>query len=249
MDNRLESLKTYLQEQLKGYKPFTVTLAYDELTLEVDADDWLEVASFLCQDSALAFQQLSDLCGVDYLAWGRNEWDTGGASSEGFSRAVSGRPDPFDFEADTPDGERAADDMAPGRRFAVVAHLLSFRHNRRMRLKTFCKDNDFPLVPSLVGIWASANWYEREAFDLFGILFNNHPDLRRLLTDYGFIGHPFRKDFPLSGQVEVRYDPEQKRVIYEPVSIPPRTLVPRVVRSGADADAGVDAIPGEQDHG
>ncbi|HPQ94656.1 MAG: NADH-quinone oxidoreductase subunit C [Thiothrix sp.] len=239
MDNRLESLKTYLQEQLKGYKPFTVTLAYDELTLEVDSDDWLEVASFLCQDSVLAFQQLSDLCGVDYLAWGRSEWDAGDASSEGFSRAVSGRPDPSDpFDFDAVEGESAADAVPPGQRFAVVAHLLSCRHNRRMRLKTFCKDNHFPLVPSLVGIWASANWYEREAFDLFGILFTNHPDLRRLLTDYGFIGHPFRKDFPLSGQVEVRYDPEQKRVVYEPVSIEPRTLVPRVVRGSADTAAG-----------
>jgi len=120
--------------------------------------------------------------------------------------------------------------IAAGQRFAVVSHLLSVRRNRRLRLRVFCADNDEPMIDSLVGIWASANWFEREAFDLFGILFKGHPDLRRLLTDYGFIGHPFRKDFPLIGNVEVRYDPQKQRVVYEPVSIEPRTLVPRVIR-------------------
>jgi len=162
------------------------------------------------------------LCGVDYLTYGQAEWDTGGSS---FTRAVK-----RDFSFDTDEAEETPE--FEGKRFAVVSHLLSVKNNQRIRLKVYCDDNEFPRLATLTEIWNSANWYEREAFDLFGILFDEHPDLRRILTDYGFIGHPFRKDFPLIGQLEMRYDEEQKRVIYEPVSIEPRVLVPRIIRGG-----------------
>lgn len=188
----------------------------DELTLECDASQVLAVATTLRDHAELGFDVLVDLAGVDYLEYGKSEWKTTSATGSGFSRGVN-RGGSFD-------GATA------GRRFAVVSHLLSVRRNRRLRLRAFCADNDEPMIDSLVGVWASANWFEREAFDLFGILFKGHPDLRRLLTDYGFIGHPFRKDFPLIGNVEVRYDPQKQRVVYEPVSIEPRTLVPRVIR-------------------
>jgi len=187
----------------------------DEITLECEAPQLLAVATALRDHPDLGFDTLIDLCGLDYLHYGRTEWKTFSATGSGFSRGVD---------------RRVMDPSAPGRRFAVVVHLLSVRLNRRIRLRVFCPDNDEPMVDSLVGIWAAANWFEREAFDLFGILFKGHPHLRRLLTDYGFIGHPFRKDFPLIGNVEVRYDPEKQRVVYEPVSIEPRTLVPRVIR-------------------
>ena len=156
------------------------------------AAQWREVCFLLRDDPRLQFEQLMDLCGVDYEGYRDGSWQ--------------------------------------GARFAVVVHLLSVAHNRRLRLRAFCADDADPMIDSLVGVWASANWFEREAFDLFGILFAGHPDLRRILTDYGFIGHPFRKDFPLIGHVEVRYDPAKQRVVYEPVSIEPRTLVPRVIR-------------------
>jgi NADH-quinone oxidoreductase subunit C len=168
------------------------------------------------------FAQLIDVCGVDYLAYGKTEWKTDEATGSGFSRAVTGRIVNEDSFADL----ESADSH---RRFAVVYHLLSLNHNHRIRVKAYLSEEP-PMIDSVVDIWPSANWFEREAFDLFGILFRNHPDLRRLLTDYGFIGHPFRKDFPLSGYVEVRYDPEQKRVIYQPVTITPRVLVPKVIR-------------------
>jgi len=158
-----------------------------------------------------------DVCGVDYLEYGRAEWNTQNATSSGFSRGVA-RANP---------GE---DSVAAGRRFAVVYHLLSISLNQRLRLRVYCADDAEPMVDSVSGIWAGADWFERETFDMFGILFKGHPDLRRLLTDYGFIGHPFRKDFPLSGNVEVRYDPEKGRVVYQPVSIDPRVLVPKVIR-------------------
>jgi NADH-quinone oxidoreductase subunit C len=163
-----------------------------------------------------------DVCGVDYLEFGRAEWKTQRATSSGFSRGVARR-------------DVAADAVAPGRpsgtpRFAVVYHLLSIALNHRVRLRVFCPDDSQPMVDSVTGIWASADWFERETFDMYGIMFKGHPDLRRLLTDYGFIGHPFRKDFPLSGNVEVRYDPEKGRVVYQPVSIDPRVLVPKVIR-------------------
>ncbi len=181
------------------------------------------------------FEQLVDLCGVDYLGHGSDEWDTE-VSSEGFSRGVEGRgPGRFKFgettsqQAPQPEGQVIT--PVPARRFAVVAQLLSVGNNRRVRVKCFAPDDDLPIVASVTDLWPVANWFEREAFDLFGIVFQGHPDLRRILTDYGFVGHPFRKDFPLIGNVEVRYDAEKKRVVYEPVtSVEPRVLVPRVIR-------------------
>ncbi|MEZ5448533.1 MAG: NADH-quinone oxidoreductase subunit C [Thiolinea sp.] len=226
MTAQLEYLQQYLHDALKNKISSSLTETAG-LTLEIEADNWLEVANFLRRDEMTGFEQLMDLCGVDYLAYGQAEWEVATAGVAGFSRAVHPlEPDPFDFG----ENDQAAGDDLPGRRFAVVVHLLSVSRNQRIRLRTYCPDNDFPLIPSLVGIWSSANWYEREAFDLFGIMFENHPDLRRILTDYGFVGHPFRKDFPLTGHVEMRYDAEQQRVVYEPVSIEPRTLVPRVIR-------------------
>ena len=194
-----------------------------EIVFEVSAEQLTDVATALRDDTAFAFDMLMDVCGVDYLTYGNTEWKTDVATSSGFSRGVN---------------RGAADDGVPdGRRFAVVYHLLSTVHNRRLRLRAYCPDNDAPMVESMVPVFSSADWYEREAFDLFGILFNGHPDLRRILTDYGFIGHPFRKDFPLIGNVEVRYDPNKGRVIYQPVSIEPRTLVPRVIRDDNRYDA------------
>ena len=165
----------------------------------------------------LRFRQLVDLCGLDYLDFGRADWETSEfATGQGFSRGVRSR-------------EHAAT-VHEGPRFAVVYHLLSHEFNQRIRVRC-AAIGDPPIVESVHDIWSSADWYEREAFDLFGILFDGHPDLRRILTDYGFVGHPFRKDFPLSGEVEMRYDPTRRRVVYEPVSIEPRTLVPKVIRS------------------
>ncbi len=190
-----------------------------DLTYEVSKDDLIAVATALRDEADFAFEQLIDVCGVDYLTYGKDEWITESATGSGFSRGV----------------ERAAvildecDHFDP-RRFAAVYHLLSLRNNKRLRLRVFTGDSNPPIVPSLVEVWNSANWFEREAFDLFGILFDGHPDLRRILTDYGFIGHPFRKDFPLIGNVEVTYDAAKGRVVYQPVSIEPRTLVPRVIR-------------------
>jgi len=169
--------------------------ANGEVTLEINPKYVLNVCRELRDNPIFACEQLMDVCGVDYLDYGKE-------SQNG---------------------------VRPGPRFAVVYHLLSLKHNYRIRIRTFL-DDDMPMVDSVVSIWSSANWYEREAFDLFGILFEDHPDLRRILTDYGFVGHPFRKDFPLSGHVEMRYDPEKQRVVYQPVSIDPRTLVPRVIR-------------------
>ena len=186
-----------------------------QVVFEVAADKLLEVCRALRDEEPFRFEQLIDLAGVDYLGYGEDEWFTQGATAAGFSRGVKRQP----WRAESP----------PMRRFAVVYQLLSVSHNQRLRLRAYCA-GDPPMQESLADIWASANWFEREAFDLFGILFNGHPDLRRILTDYGFIGHPFRKDFPLSGNVEVRYDPDKKRVVYEPVSIEPRVLVPRVIR-------------------
>ncbi|WP_459862574.1 NADH-quinone oxidoreductase subunit C [Endothiovibrio diazotrophicus] len=189
----------------------------NELTLEVAAGSLREVCTALRDEEAFAFEQLIDLCGVDYSAYGRDEWDGENGPDTGFSRGVEGGS-----------GRDCA--FTPKARFAVVYHLLSVKYNRRLRLRAFVADESLPRIDSLVDIWSAANWFEREAFDLYGILFDGHPDLRRILTDYGFVGHPFRKDFPLSGHVEMRYDPEKRRVVYEPVSIDPRTLVPRVIR-------------------
>jgi NADH-quinone oxidoreductase subunit C len=194
------------------------------VTIQVPVDEWLEVAQTLRDDPRFTFSQLTDLCGVDYLGFGQVEWETTEATHEGFSRGVEGLgPGRFDWSQrpESADAEQ---------RFGVVVHLLSTHHNMRLRMKTFAADEGLPIVPSLVETWNSANWYEREAFDLFGIIFEGHPDLRRILTDYGFTGHPFRKDFPLIGNVTVRYDEEKGRVVYEPVEIEPRVLVPRVIR-------------------
>mgnify|MGYP001823218162 CR=1 FL=1 len=194
------------------------------LTLEVDTGAWLEVCRALRDEDDFSYEQLTDLCGVDYLSYGQDEWDTSDASQEGFGRAVEGLgPGRFDW-ANRPESADVK------HRFGVVVHLLSFKHNRRLRLRCYAPDEGMPIVPSLVEIWSSANWYEREAFDLFGIIFEGHPDLRRIMTDYGFTGHPFRKDFPLIGNVAVRYDSQKKRVVYEPVDIEPRVGVPRVLR-------------------
>ncbi|MFZ1343271.1 NADH-quinone oxidoreductase subunit C [Thiothrix eikelboomii] len=227
MSSKLEELQAYLNSHLEG-KFTSSVLAWGELSLEIPVRSWLDVCNFLRHDEQTQFEQLSDLCGVDYSTYGQAEWDTQ-ASSTGFSRAVPAQaPDLFDF--DQVKAQATASEAATTKRFAVVIHLLSLKHNRRIRLRTFCEDHTYPVVPSIVRIWSSANWYEREAFDLVGIMFNYHPDLRRILTDYGFIGHPLRKDFPLAGQVEMRYDPLQRRVIYEPVSIVTQPSVPRVIR-------------------
>ncbi len=186
-----------------------------ELHFDVAAADLIAVATTLRDDPELRFEMLIDVSGMDYMDYGRDEWRTVSASSKGFGRAAN---------RDGSGGAHA------GPRFAAVYQLLSITHNVRMNLRAFCTDNAEPAVDTLTGVWASANWFEREAFDLFGIVFNGHPDLRRLLTDYGFIGHPFRKDFPLVGNVEVRYDEQKQRVVYEPVEIVERTLVPRVIR-------------------
>jgi len=193
-------------------------------TLEVSVDSWLEVCRALRDEEEFSYEQLTDLCGVDYLSYGQSEWDTEGASTEGYGRGVESLgPGRFSW-ADRPEAEDIK------QRFGVVLHLISMKHNRRLRLRCYAPDEGMPIVPSLVEIWSSANWYEREAFDLFGIVFEGHPDLRRILTDYGFTGHPFRKDFPLIGNVAVRYDEQKKRVVYEPVEIEPRVGVPRVLR-------------------
>mgnify|MGYP001547654428 CR=1 FL=1 len=194
------------------------------VTIQVPVESWLETAQTLRDDPRFAFAQLTDLCGVDYLGYGQVEWETTDATNEGFSRGVEGMgPGRFDWK-------NRPESVDMEQRFSVVAHLLSTSQNLRLRMKTFATDEGLPIVPSLVEVWNSANWYERETFDMFGIIFEGHPDLRRILTDYGFTGHPFRKDFPLIGNVTVRYDEEKGRVVYEPVEIEPRVLVPRVIR-------------------
>ncbi|MBT2745244.1 MULTISPECIES: NADH-quinone oxidoreductase subunit C [unclassified Lysobacter] len=198
-----------------------------EITLEVAPAQWLAAALALRDE--FGFEQCVDVSGVDYLSYGSDEWDTD-VSSEGFSRGVEGKSAGRFRWGESPNG---AEDSKPARRFAAVAHLLSCQHNQRVRLKTFADNDDLPVVGSLSAIWPGVNWFEREAFDLYGIIFEGHPDLRRILTDYGFVGHPFRKDFPLIGNVEVRYDAEKRRVVYEPVSIEPRVGVPRVIRDDA----------------
>ena len=205
-----------------------------ELTFEVPASQLLVVCRALREEPDWSFEQLVDLTGVDYLDYGRGEWQTESASNSGFSR---GRSVYVSRYAEAVGGEGTE------RRFAVVYHLLSVSRNRRLRLRCWCDDGEPPMLDSVEGIWKAADWYEREAFDLFGILFRGHPDLRRLLTDYGFVGHPFRKDFPLIGNVEVRYDPAKGRVVYEPVSIEPRTLVPRVIRDDNRYDAALKDPP------
>jgi len=210
-------------ESKLGDKLTRLASSHGELGYQLAAADLTDVAQVLRDDDALRFESLMDLCGVDYLSYGRAEWDTDSATSTGFSRGVQrGQAIAEDEATDV--------DYRPDGRFAVVYHLLSITHNHRVRLKVFCVDDNRPMLDSVVSTWASVGWYEREAFDLFGIVFVGNPDLRRLLTDYGFIGHPFRKDFPLIGNVEMRYDPAKGRVVYEPVTIEPRTLVPKTIR-------------------
>jgi NADH-quinone oxidoreductase subunit C len=189
--SRLSTLKERAHSLL-GEALVSAEMTLDALTLVVKAESLVDCALKLRDEPELRFEQMMDLCGMDYSQYGDAHW--------------------------------------PGPRFAVVYHLLSLTHNQRVRLKVFAPNDEFPVLDSLLDVWPSVNWYEREAFDLYGIMFTGHPDLRRLLTDYGFIGHPFRKDFPLSGNVEMRYDPDQQRVIYQPVTIEPRVITPRIIR-------------------
>jgi NADH-quinone oxidoreductase subunit C len=214
-----------IEARLPGLLTRVPSLA-DELCYEVPPEKLKEVALILRDAPDLKFEILVDVAGIDYLDYGTTEWKTYSATTSGFSRGVNrGAPrKPHD-----------------GARFAVAYHLLSITHNHRLRLRSRCIDAEDPVIDSLVDIWPGANWFEREAFDLFGILFNGHPDLRRILTDYGFIGHPFRKDFPLIGNVEVRYDADKQRVVYEPVSIEQRTLVPKVIRDDNRYDPALKA--------
>lgn len=190
-----------------------------QLSYALPKESLLEVCRALHDQPEFGFEMLIDVCGVDFLTYGHTEWQTRSATDSGFSRGVM-------REVIVPDADTEFDP----KRFAVVYQLLSIRNNFRLRLRVYSGAGNPPVVPSVVDIWNSANWFEREAFDLYGILFEGHPDLRRILTDYGFIGHPFRKDFPLSGNVEMHYDEEQQRVVYRPVDIEPRTLVPRTIR-------------------
>ena len=191
MTQRLDNLQASLERVLGG-RIRSLVRARGEITITVAAGDYLEAARTLRDDPALKFEQLIDLCGIDYSTWQDRPWE--------------------------------------GPRYCIVSHLLSVSLNWRVRLKVFAPDDDVPVVASVTDLWTAANWFEREAFDMIGVIFEGHTDLRRLLTDYGFIGHPLRKDFPVSGHVEMRYDPEQKRVIYQPVTIEPREITPRVIR-------------------
>lgn len=197
MSAKLETLSQNLQKHF-GDKLKSLKLALGELTIEVNAAEYLGVMTALRDEGDLHFEEIIDLCGVDYSTYGDGAWQ--------------------------------------GRRYAAVSHLLSIANNWRLRVRVFAEDDEFPSVDSVVGVWKSVNWFEREAFDLYGIAFVGHDDLRRILTDYGFIGHPFRKDFPISGHVEMRYDPDQARVIYQPVTIEPRENTPRIVREDTFGD-------------
>jgi len=197
MSAKLETLSQNLQKHF-GDKLKSLKLTLGELTIEVGAADYLTVMTVLRDQPDLGFEELIDLCGVDYSTYGDGAWQ--------------------------------------GKRFAAVSHLLSIANNWRLRVRVFAEDDEFPAVDSITGVWKSVNWFEREAFDLYGIAFVGHDDLRRILTDYGFIGHPFRKDFPISGNVEMRYDPDQGRVIYQPVTIEPRENTPRIVREDTYGD-------------
>ena len=210
--------------------------AMSEVTIEVAPADIVSVCTALRDKHG--FEQLVDLCGVDYSEYGNVEWSTQ-ANNTGFSRGVEPKVNARLRFGDAPS---TSDNGRP--RFAVVYHLLSLSNNVRLRVRAYCDSDEMPMMPSVIDVWNAANWYEREAFDLFGILFDGHPDLRRILTDYGFVGHPFRKDFPLIGHIEMRYDEEQKRVIYQPVSIDPRVLVPRVIRE--DTRTELNAPPAEE---
>lgn len=242
MTTRLETLTAALQSAL-GDKLVSATTALGEVTVVVKAEHLLAAGAILRDAPELAFEQLVDLCGVDYQDYRKvSAADDSGeidiAVPEGGALPQEGAAPAVDGMSLQPAGVVSpVGGLVIGGRFAVVYHLLSIAHNWRVRLRVFAPDDGFPVVASVLDLWASANWYEREAFDLYGIMFTGHPDLRRLLTDYGFIGHPFRKDFPLSGNVEMRYDPEQQRVIYQPVTIEPRVITPRIVREENYADS------------
>ena len=228
MSSRTETLASRLQERFaQALRPLPVVAG--DVAFEVDAAQLLEVCRVLRDDPQFAFEQLMDVAGVDYLDYGREEWNTLASTATGFSRGVNRI------------NEQVSESQA--NRFAVTYQLLSIKNNWRLRLRSFTSQGEPPVIDSVVSIWASANWFEREAFDLYGIMFRNHPDLRRLLTDYGFIGHPFRKDFPLIGNVEVKYDPARGRVVYQPVTIEPRTLVPRVIREDNRYDQVLKEVP------
>src|SRR6478735_5332108 len=228
MGTRTHTLLEAVKAGLPG-KVVSITDALDEVTLVVRAGDVIDAMTILRDSAALAFDQLIDLCGVDYGGYGKIAW-TGTPLSEGAAGAPLGGPAP-ESDARPPLDIVAPEAEATARqRFAVVYHLLSLTHNWRPRVRVYAADDELPVLDSVVGVWPAANWYELEAFDLFVIVFERHPDLRRILTDYGFIGHPFRKDFPVSGYVEMRYDPEEKRVVYQPVTIEPREITPRVIR-------------------
>jgi NADH-quinone oxidoreductase subunit C len=228
MTSRAETLASKLTARFEQQVQMLPSIPGD-VACEVRADDLLAVCRELRDNKEFGFEQLVDLAGVDYLDYGRDEWSTYESTETGFSRGVNRI-------------RELVSETRPAR-FAVTYQLLSVSNNWRLRLRCFAKEGEPPVLDSVADIWASANWYEREAFDLYGILFNGHPDLRRLLTDYGFIGHPFRKDFPLIGNVEVKYDPAKGRVVYQPVSIEPRTLVPRVIREDNRYDAGLKDVP------
>ncbi len=228
MSSRSETLASTLIARF-GDRLKQLPAVGDDVAFEVAANDLLAVCRELRSDQALAFEQLIDLSGIDYLDYGREEWRTEASTATGFSRGV----------------DRIREFVGESRpaRFAVVYQLLSVTHNWRLRLRCFAQDGEPPVIDSVIDVWASANWYEREAFDLYGILFKGHPDLRRILTDYGFIGYPFRKDFPLIGNVEVKYDPAKGRVVYQPVTIEPRTLVPRVIRDDNRYESNLKDVP------
>ena len=235
MSVRSETLASRLTAHFADRLKALPTVA-DDVAFEVSRTDLLTVCRELRDDPQFGFEQLMDLAGVDFLDYGRDEWNTTASTATGFSRGVNRIQEKVSAQQD--------------RRFAVTYQLLSVANNWRLRLRCYTAEGEPPVIDSVVGIWPAANWFEREAFDLFGILFNEHPDLRRLLTDYGFIGHPFRKDFPLIGNVEVKYDPAKGRVVYQPVSIEPRTLVPRVIREDNRYDAALKDVPvGAHPHG
>ena len=214
-----------MQDIISKYitEPYDLNLDSDITTLKINKKSLLKVMTVLKSHNVFSFTQLSDLCAIDYSMYGESEWETNEATSTGYNRGIKpkshGR---IKFGDNIKNKDRTS-------RFCVVYHLLSIKKNFRIRIKVYLDNNDV-VIPSVVDLWPAANWYEREAFDLFGILFEGHPDLRRILTDYGFIGHPFRKDFPLIGNTQIRYDPTLKKIIYEPVDIEPRVLVPKVIR-------------------
>ena len=218
VNNKYEQLNDLIDQYLNSFE-IVKTNDGTSITLELKKDDLIEICSLLKNTDALNFSMLIDVCGVDYLHYGVGDWETTKATTSGYSRAVQQNtiiPDP--------------DEKYQEKRFAVIYHLLSIDKNWRIRLKTFTGSENPPIVQSVTGIWNSADWFEREAFDLFGIYFDGHPDLRRILTDYGFIGHPFRKDFPLAGNLEVFHDDLEQKVKYRPVSITTRPTVPKVIR-------------------